>query len=234
MRASRRRHRALIAVIVLLASAAATRAHAADDAVRFAADAEKARAHLLVSEQLYMTGQARPAALHAAHPVHELGNRLIGPLRRVDAARADRLRDALKEPGRAIEAKVPPTRYVATVASVATALDDAVTRVAGADARASVPFRTKVISMVLAGIADEYEEAYKNDRITQPIEYQDAYAFFRRTQTLYDALPPESRRADVDMTALSKAFPSHTPPPSPMPLKTVKSLTDRIATTLTK
>jgi hypothetical protein len=43
-----------------------------------------------VSEQLYMLDEARAAALHTAHPVQELGNRLYGPVRRVDGPSADR------------------------------------------------------------------------------------------------------------------------------------------------
>ena len=224
----------LVAGILAAAAPGAAQAPPAPEAVRFAADVEKARAHLLVSEQLYVTGQARAAALHAAHPVQELGNRLIEPVRRVDAPRADRVRAALKEPGGAIDAKVPPTRYVATVASVAKTLDEAVTHVVGADARANVPFRAKVLTALLAAMADEYDEAFKDGRITQVVEYQDAYGFFRRAQALYKDLPPEARRADADMAALSKALASREPPAVPMPAKTFRELALRIGAALTK
>jgi hypothetical protein len=225
----------VVGLTLSLALAAGAAAQPSSDAVRFAVDAEKARGHLLVSEQLYMVGQARGAALHAAHPVQELGNRLVGPLRRVDAARADRLRDTLKEPGRTIEAKAPPARHVATVASVVKALDEAITHVVGAEPRASVPFRTAVIASLLEAVAEEYEESIKDTRITQLVEYQDGYGFFRRAKSLYDALPPAARKADADMAALAKAFPSSREPPKPpLPAKTVKDLTSRIAATLTK
>jgi hypothetical protein len=221
------------AVALVLVTAAA--AQPPVDPVRFATDAEKARGHLLVSEQLYMLGRERAAALHAAHPVQELGNRLVGPLRRVDAARADRLRETLKEPGRAIEQKVPPARYVATVAAVGKMLDEAVTQVVGADPRGSIGFRTRVIAALLNGVSDEYDEAFKDGRITQLVEYQDAYGFFRRARVLYDALPPDARRANADMAALGKAVPSsHEPPAAPMSAKTVRELSDRVATALTR
>lgn len=230
MRGLRIRTLALLCGLGLAASAAA---QPPADNVRFAVDVEKARGHLLVSEQLYMLGQPRAASLHAAHPVQELGNRLIAPVRRIDAARADRLREALKEPGRAIEAKVPPAKYVATVASVAKTLDEAVTAVVGAHARAAAGFRTTVIAALLEAVAEEYEESYKDGRITQLVEYQDAYGFFRRAKTLYDALPAESRRSDADMTALGKSFPSsREPPKTPTPPTKMKELATRIGSTL--
>jgi hypothetical protein len=224
----------LVAAMLAVAAPTLVSAQPPADPVRFAADVEKARAHLLVSEELYAAGQAGPAGLHAAHPIHELGNRLVAPLRRVHAAAGDRLRDTLKEPGRAIEAKVPPAQYGTTVADVGRALDDAVTRVVGADTRATPAFRAGVIAVLLDGLADEYDESFKDGRITQAVEYQDAYGFFRRARTLYDALPTDARRADADMAALGKAFASREPPKTPMPAKTVKDLTQRIGTTLTR
>jgi hypothetical protein len=188
-----------------------------------------------VSEQLYLLGQPRVAALHAAHPVQELGNRLIGPVRRLDPARADRLRETLKEPGRAIEQKVSPAQYVAKVAAVGKALDETVTLVVGAEPRGSIGFRTKVVASLLNAVSEEYDEAFKDGRITQLVEYQDAYGFFRRARTLYDALPAEARRAELEMSTLGKAFPSsREPPSSPLPAKTVTELTGRIATMLVK
>jgi hypothetical protein len=152
----------------------------------------------------------------------------------VDAPRADGLRATLKEPGQAIEAKTSPARYSATVASVAKALDDAVTLVAGAGASAPA-FRAKVIAALLEAVAEEYEESYKDTRITQLVEYQDAYGFFHRAKSLYTDLPPTARSADADMQALTKGFPSSREPPKPpMPAKTVKTLTTRIAATVTK
>jgi hypothetical protein len=221
----------ILAALLLLAAPAG--AQPAADLVRFAADAERARGHLLVSEQLYVLGQSRGAALHAAHPVQELGNRLFGPVRRVDAAAADRLRETLKEPGRAIETKAPPARYVALVAKVAKALDDAVTQVVGDDARTPA-FKSRLVALLLEGVAEEYDEAFKGGRITQIVEYQDAYGFFRRAKAVYDALPPDARRADADMAALAKAFPSREPPKSPMPAKDLKALVQRIGSSVPK
>ncbi|HYE94542.1 MAG TPA: hypothetical protein VEA38_26140 [Terriglobales bacterium] len=226
--------RALFALLLTLAAASPVLAQPPVDLVRFAADAEKARGHLLVSEELYAAGQARPAALHAAHPVHEIGNRLIGPVRRTDALRADRLRAALREPGRALDGKVPPARYAETVAALVTAIDEAVTHVVGAGPRAEPGFRARVIAALLADVVDEYEEAFKDGRIAQVVEYQDAYGFFRRARVLYDALPAAARRADTDVAALAKAVPGVEPPRAPMPAATLKQTAQRIAATLAR
>ena len=221
-------------VALALGLAAPATAQPPADVVRFAIDAEKARGHLLVSEQLAMLGSGRGAALHAAHPVQELGNRLYGPVRRVDPARADALREALRRPGRSLEAKEPPARYAAIVASVAKTLDEAITLVAGAETRASVSFRSRVIAGLLAEIAEEYEDAIKNGRVTQPVEYQDAYGFSQRVKSLYESLPAEARTADADIASLSKALPSREAPKAPLAPKELKALTARITASLPK
>src|SRR5262249_41174660 len=83
-------HVLLVVAAVFLLTGGSGLAQAPSDDVRFATDIEKARGHLVVSNELYAAGHARPAAVHAAHPVQELGNRLVAPLRRVDDAAAKR------------------------------------------------------------------------------------------------------------------------------------------------
>jgi len=222
----------LLATVLALTAPAA--AQPALDPVRFATEAEKVRAHLTVSEELYVVGQSRSAALHAAHPVHEIGNRIIGPLRRTDPAQADRLRAALREPGRALDGKVPPARYAQTVGAVLRTLDDAVTHVLGAAPLMAPGLRVRVLAALLEHLADEYDDSIKAGKIVQPVEYQDAYALFRRVRALYDTLPAEARRADADIAALAKALPGITPPAPPMPAATLRKTAQRIAAALPK
>jgi hypothetical protein len=225
---------AVLWVAATLAAGAPASAQPAVDPVRFAADAEKARAHFIVSEELYAAGQSRSAALHAAHPVHEIGNRIIGPVRRTDPARADALRAALREPGRALDGKVPPARYAQTVAGVLKTLDDAVAHVQGEAARMPPALRARVAAALLESVADEYDESFKNGKIVQPVEYHDAYALFRRVRALYEGLPADARRADADVAALAKALAGVTPPAAPMPATTLRKTAQRIAASLPK
>ena len=224
--------RTVLLLGISLALSVTVSAQPALDLVRFATETEKARAHLAVSEELYTVGQSRSAALHAAHPVHEIGNRIIGPVRRTDPALADRLRAALREPGRALDGKVPPARYSQTVATVVKTLDEAAAHVLGPAASTAPAFRARVVAALLDNVADEYEESFKEGKIVQPVEYQDAYALFRRVRVLYDGLPAEARRADADVAGLAKALPGITPPATPMPAATLRTIAHRIATAL--
>jgi hypothetical protein len=74
-------------------------------------------------------------------------------------------------------------------------------------------------------MATEYDEAYKAGKITQMVEYQDAYAFFKRAQAAHRDLTPALRtknpamagELDGQFAALAKALPGLTPPASPIP-----------------
>ena len=69
-------------LVVGLLSAAPPLAHGEDALAAFAANIEKCKAHLAVSAELYAKGD-RAAALHASHPIQEIGNKVIGPASKV-------------------------------------------------------------------------------------------------------------------------------------------------------
>lgn len=178
-------------VLGLLLPAAAALAQAEDPMVVFAANIEKCKAHLAVSAEPYANGD-RAAALHASHPIQEIGNKVIGP-----AART----------------------------SPEATLDDAAKRVVPEECRSSLAFRARVLADLLSGMATEYDEAYKAGKITQMVEYQDAYAFFKRAQAAHRHLTPALRtknpamagELDGQFAALAKALPGLTPPALPIP-----------------
>jgi hypothetical protein len=100
----------LAAVLVVSAVAAG---QSLDEHARWVADLDQARGHLQVSREAYRRGQHVRAGVHASHPIQELGYRLWRPVGPVDADLASRLPAALKEPGRAVQARVTDTLLTA-------------------------------------------------------------------------------------------------------------------------
>jgi hypothetical protein len=209
----------VFAALTLAAPAPAPHPHA-----RFVGAVEQAKAHLLVCGELYAAGQASEAALHASHPVQEIGGRIYGPVKRVDAALGERVQAALKRARRDVDAKVPRAELQRTLDATLAMLDEATARVVPAALAGTVVFKVAVLREMLVGLEKEYDEAYKQGKITQLVEYHDAYAFFARAQALYRDLVPALRQtstssaaaADERMALLGRAFPGLTPPTPPI------------------
>ena len=215
-------------------------AQAEDTQLAFVGDVEKCKAHLAVSAELYAKGD-RAAALHASHPIQEIGNKVIGPASKVSADLGDTVRAALRRPSADLKAATPPQQYEQTVREAMSTLDGAVERVVPKERRTSLAFRTRVLANLLLGVATEYEEAYKAGKITQLVEYQDAYAFFRRAQAVHRDLAPSLRaknpaqaaELDAQLAGLARALPGITPPASPMSADRMKATTAALAKSLT-
>jgi hypothetical protein len=214
----------------------------ADEQVKFAADVEKAKGHLLASRELYARGERAFAAIHAAHPVQELWSLLRGPLSRASTDLASRVGAILEKPGQEIDAKVPTRRYEDTVKQVSALLDEAVRRVVPAEVRQSPILRAKVILALMEAVEEEYEEGFKEGRIAQVVEYQDAYGFFRRGQVLYrdfasqiqSKAPEAAKNIDGALATLAKGFGGVMPPATPVAMETVKKSVEQITTELAK
>ena len=231
---------ALLGVVVIVAFAGSASGQAPDPLLAFAVTVEEAKGHLLVSQELYAAGQRGRAALHAAHPVQEIGNRLVGPIRRVDPALADGVRAGLKAPGRDLERAVPTVRYAETVANTLAQLDAARDRVLPASRRADLAFQARVLGGLLRALAREYEEGVKDGRLTQLVEYQDAYGFFKRAQALTQALAPAARaanplaaqRVDHEMARLARTFSAADGPAITLTLAQLNEHIDAVVTAL--
>jgi hypothetical protein len=219
-----RRPAVLTLALSLLLPAAAVLAQPEDGEVAFTANIEKCKAHLAVSAELYAKGD-RAASLHASHPIQEIGNKVIGPAAKVSAELGDRVRAALRAPSANLKGTTSPSEYARVVSEAAASLDQAVERVVPKERRASLTFRTRVLADLLLGTVTEYEEAYNAGKITQVVEYHDAYAFFTRAQVGHRDLAPALRaktpalaaELDGQFAALARALPGLTPPPAPMP-----------------
>jgi hypothetical protein len=210
----------IVALVLATLVAAAPQGTPTETHVRFTVSVEEAKAHLLVVRELYAAGNPGEAALHASHPVQEIGGRITGPITRADPALGARLKDALRAPRRDVDARVPRAALEHTVEATVAALDEAVARVVPADVRATLVFRTAVLRSLLNAMVKEYDEGEKNGRITQLVEYHDAYGYFRRSQALYQELAPalkeasprQAALADERLATLARALPGLAPP----------------------
>lgn len=217
-------------MVAALALATVLAAASSDAHIPFAASVEEAKAHLLVARELYAAGDAREAALHASHPVQEIGGRITGPITRGDAGLGGRVRDALKTPRRDVDARIARAAFERNLDATVALLDEAVARVVPPDVRGTLAYRTAVLRTLLVGLVKEYEEGEKNGRITQVVEYHDAYGFFRRSQALYRELAPALREAsaqkatvaDERFASVARALPGLTPPAAPMSAAALK------------
>lgn len=217
--------------LVLAALAVAGPSTPLDPHVRFAAAVEQAKAHLAVCRELYAAGETGEAALHASHPVQEIGGRIFGPVKGVDPALGQRVQEALRQPRRDVDKKVRGAALERTLDATSALLDEAVQRVVPPAVERSLAFKLAVVREMLAGLEKEYDEAYKGGWITQMVEYHDAYAFFLRIQTLYRALAPALVEAsastvpvvDERLATLARGFPGLTPPTPPMTMDALRT-----------
>jgi hypothetical protein len=228
--------------LLLGGSPARPQSPATDDQVKFAANAEMMKGHLLASRELYAKKQEAWAAVHAAHPVQELWSQLRGPLEAANAEAAAKLGALLERPGKELDGKIPETQYQATVAEVSRSLDDAVGRVVPAPVRDTLAFKARVVIALIQHVPEEYGEAVEKGKVAQAIEYQDAYAFFQRARALYAPIAAEVRsksakagkEIDHGLSTLGKALAQVMPPARPMPVAKVEEESREIAGELAK
>jgi hypothetical protein len=238
MRQRRRRTGVTLALGLLLPAAAVLAQE--DGEVAFTANIEKCKAHLAVSAELYTKGD-RAAALHASHPIQEIGNKVIGPASKVSAELGDKVRSALRAPSADLKGTTSPSQYARVVSEAAASLDQAVERVVPKERRASLTFRARVLADLLLGLVTEYKEAYNAGKITQVVEYQDAYAFFKRAQAGHRDLAPALRaknpalaaELDGQFAALARVLPGLTPPPTPVPADRIQATVAALVKSLT-
>jgi len=229
-----------VLALVLAALAVAGPSTPLDPHVRFAAAVEQAKAHLAVCRELYVAGEVGEAALHASHPVQEIGGRIFGPVKRVDAGLGERVQEALRRPRRDVDRKVKRADFERNLDATVALLDEAMTRVVPPGVVESLGFKMAVLREMLGGLEKEYDEAYKNGWITQIVEYHDAYAFFVRIRALYLGLAPALGQTspstppvvDEHLAALARAFPGITPPAAPITMASLRSHVAAISSAL--
>lgn len=226
---------ALVASVLCLSAGAA--GQDLDEHARWVAGLEQARGHLQVSREVYRRGQHVRAGVHAAHPIQELGYRLWRPVAAVDRDLGAQVQAALREPGRAIQARLPVPEYDALVERIGALLDRAVARVVPEGVRSDPRFQARVIDTLLTAIDEEYAEGIAGGRVVVEIEYQDAWGFFQRLRALWPSLrrqltgPAAATVAAADgrIAVLEQAFATVDTPAAPVPVERVKQALDAVA-----
>jgi len=160
-----------------------------------------------LSRYVLVAGDVGEAALHASHPVQEIGGRIFGPVKRVDAGLGERVQEALRRPRRDVDRKVKRADFERNLDATVALLDEAMTRVVPPGVVESLGFKMAVLREMLGGLEKEYDEAYKNGWITQIVEYHDAYAFFVRIRALYLGLAPALGQTSPSTPPASRATP---------------------------
>lgn len=211
-----------------------------DEQASYVAAVEQAKGHLLASREVYRRDQRIRAGVHASHPIQELGYRLWRPVTKVDRDLGARVQAALKEPGRAIEAKVPSQEYDRIAARTLTLLDRAVPRVVPEAVRRDGRFQARVIRALLVAIDEEYGEAVAEGRVVLEIEYQDAWGFFQRLRELWSRLRRQLAGSasgtvatvDQHVELLAQALPGIETPVTPVAVHRVAAAVNAIADAL--
>jgi hypothetical protein len=231
--------RGLVAVagVACLLGTASAHDLALDEHVQYIVTLEEAKGHFLASRASYRLDQHVRAGVHASHPIQELGYRLYRPVTAVDPALGKRVETGLKEPGRAVEARVPASEYDAVVTRALALLDEAGQRAVPAETLKRPAFQARVIRGLLDLVVEEYDESVAKGKVVVEIEYQDAWGFLQRARTLYEAVKARLRFGDAraakaideQFRTLTTAIPSVTPPKAAMSAERVRAAADAIA-----
>ncbi|HXG15035.1 MAG TPA: hypothetical protein VNK50_02250 [Calidithermus sp.] len=227
------------AVGLVLGAVGAPGAQGVDEHARWVGAIEQTRGHLLASREVYRRGQSVRAGVHASHPIQELGYRLWRPVATVDRDLSARLRAALKEPGQAVQNRVPAREYDALVERTEALLERTVVRVVPDRVRSDPRFQARVIDTLLTAIDEEYTEGVAGGRVVLEIEYQDAWGFFQRLRALWPPLrrqlagpAAEVAAADDRMGLLDRTFRAIDTPAAPTPVEEVRQALGAVARAL--
>ncbi|MBF9234268.1 hypothetical protein [Microvirga alba] len=176
---------------------------------------ELIRGHLLVGGELVETGRWAEALPHFLHPEEEIYNSLREDLKTFKIAP---FQVALKALSQTVKAKNKEA-YARARAAIDERLAAAETAVREKETD-KLHFTLETALEVLQQASDEYGEAFKNGRIANVVEYQDARGFVQEADrligTMGDALSAKNADAAKALRAslddLKSTFPTVTPP----------------------
>lgn len=205
------------------------------EAIGFGESLAQIRGHHLVSLELYRAGDAKGAAVHAGHPIHEILDSVSSELAEHAPEVADELADQLNAGAQAVADGAPAGDLAVIYEEVATLTEDAEAAVAGGSSGES-SYKGSVIAALLATAGHEYEEAVGADGIRLEAEYQDGYAFVLEAKRLYGEIASEVAAAAAEeaeeieeaFEVLHGAFASAQPPKRPVEIIEVVSATGLI------
>ena len=209
------------------ATGAADRAPSAEE-IEVGALLAEIRGLYRVAAERYEAGDAASAADHAQHPPEVVST--VGPdLEQMAPGSSEELERAVRNAAAAAGTKQPASEVQAALdaatRATATAEREAMGETANSDA-----YRGSLIARLLSTAAHEYEEAVADNRVRQPVEYEEAFGFLGEAAAMYRAIAgavaeksaAEKEEIDEAFTALQQALPSGDPPRRPAPLEEVE------------
>ncbi|MBP2291669.1 hypothetical protein [Azospirillum rugosum] len=188
------------------------------------------KGHLLVGQELYRAGRLDDAAPHYLHPTEEIWGLIEGEIkkRKLPNFQAD-----LKALAGLVKAKKPAAEVFAKQDAVLAKLEKAMK---ASDQKAPA-FAMTVAPGVLSQAAEEYKEAFVDDKLANAVEYQDARGFVTAARAYVSAhakgLAAKNGEAfkavTGNMDEIAKAFPTAVPPsPAVLDPNAVRALVTKV------
>jgi hypothetical protein len=171
--------------------------------------------------ELYRAGDEKGATVHAGHPIAEILASVRSELDEHGGSLGADLEDALQAGASTVADRRPPAELARIYDRAAVLTRRAEEAVVGGGGDAA--YKGSVIAALLTTAGHEYEEAVGKSGVRLLVEYQDAYAFVREAERLYDDIEAEVRGAaaeeadeiDDAFDRLGAALPSLRPPADP-------------------
>ncbi|MDO9412334.1 MAG: hypothetical protein Q7T81_07140 [Pseudolabrys sp.] len=191
------------------------------------------RGHLLIGDELVSQKQWVAAYPHFMHPTEELYDLIKDTVKDYNVKPFDK---ALKSLAQAVKAK-DSKKYAASLKAVQAALASADAGVKPKQAANWDSFSFAAALEALKVATAEYTAAFKDGKLVNPVEYQDARGFIFHADAMIAAVAPglEKKNADAlkkiraDIADLKLAFPTAMPPKAPIKdAATVSSTVSRI------
>lgn len=190
-----------------------------DTRIRFYRDVELVRGHLVVGRELIALGQWDEALPHFLHPTEELYDGLkkyiklhnLQPFKRELLALAQAVK--AQKQGAADQAyKVLEPKLDAAIAAVKKFMSP------------PAGYIIKTAAELLKVAQSEYATSIENGRFVKPVEYQDGRGFMQRADALIAQAVPLLKakdpaalaRVEQKFAELKKAWPTPTPPETPL------------------
>jgi tetratricopeptide (TPR) repeat protein len=189
-----------------------------EPALRFYRDIQLIRGHLLVGDELVKEGRWAEALPHFLHPSEEIYGKIRGELNDYNVPA---FLTALKALAQTVKAKNKEA-YAGALATVEQRLAPADTTLRKKEANWSY-FAMETALEALRTATAEYEQALKDGKIANPVEYQDSRGFVWQAERLFASVADDLTKKDADATAavraafadLKLAWPSPLPPKAP-------------------
>ena len=193
------------------------------------------RGHHLVGLELFES-DPDAALAHFNHPAEEILDVVSAELEEHGGDPAE-LETALQETVDVAESGGDPGDLEAAVGEAAAVVQEAEAELLGPDAT-SAAYRGSVVSALLNTAAHEYEEAVAGGKgVSLPVEYEDAYGFFRLAQETYesdlasaveDESMEEAEEIEEAFEVLDDALAEPTPPAEPVEAEEVEAAAELI------